>query len=78
MKTILNENCERCPNMSGGQCQSIEQVYSILKEDPEQSINPDYENYAQLFTECKEFPCKQIKLGPISCSYCPYLEGKAY
>lgn len=75
---IFDASCENCPNMSSGQFPDIEQIYASLQDDSYHVVTRDHEDNIKLFFECKEFPCKQIKLGPISFSFCPYLAGKAY
>ncbi|MDW7733643.1 MAG: hypothetical protein SCH66_14590 [Methanolobus sp.] len=75
---IFDASCEKCPNMSSGQCPNIGQMYASLQIDSDQATDHVHEDSIELFFECKEFPCKQIKLGPISFSFCPYLAGKAY
>ncbi|TGC08507.1 hypothetical protein CUN85_09335 [Methanolobus halotolerans] len=75
---IFDTSCEKCPNMSSGQCPNMEQICAFFPDDSDQATNHAHENSIKLFFKCKEFPCKQIKLGPASCSYCQYLAGKAY
>lgn len=75
---IFEASCEKCPNISNGQCPNIQRMYTSLQDDLGHAAIREHEDSIKLFFECKDFPCKQIKLGPISVSFCPYLTGKAY
>ena len=70
--------CEKCPQMTKGQCPNGESGCIPRQNQFCKIASCAFEKGSRFCFECAEFPCELTRSGPISYGYCEYISGKGF